>query len=183
MEALAPLNPDEGQANPISSLADSARAQMDSWFGTKPSASSSQMQMTSASDDDPRWDEERFNAFSAMHAPFVSLAYVKGIKDGSIMPSRGKPDVDDVEFHRDLRDAGKTRDMVSLFAVLSATSFEYSGELSNVGEAIRQAEAAEIIEIVESIGGKDHDLIMWDFLCVDKADEGAKIGMYRMFTH
>ena len=83
MEALAPFNPDEGQANPISSLADSARAQMDSWFGIKPSASSSQMQMTSASDD-PRWDEERFNAFSAMHAPFVSLAYVKGIKDGSM---------------------------------------------------------------------------------------------------
>ena len=168
------------QANPIVSFVDSARSKIDSWFGT---TSAGNIFRDATLIDDPRWDEERFNAFSAMHAPFVSLAYVKGIKDGSIMPSRGKPDVDDVEFHRDLRDAGKTRDMVSLFAVLSATSFEYSGELSNVGEAIRQAEAAEIIEIVESIGGKDHDLIMWDFLCVDKADEGAKIGMYRMFTH
>ena len=112
MEARAPLNPDEGQANPISSLADSARAQMDSWFGTKPSASSSQMQMTSASDDDPRWDEERFNEFSAKHAPFVSLEYVKGIKDGSIMPKQGRADVHRAQFHdlrhAKLRHAGKT---------------------------------------------------------------------------
>ncbi|KOO30894.1 trafficking protein particle complex 8 [Chrysochromulina tobinii] len=73
MEELAPLNPDEGQANPISSLVDSARAQLDGWFGPKPSASSSQMRMTSPSEifrdatliDDPRWDEERFNEFKA----------------------------------------------------------------------------------------------------------------------
>jgi hypothetical protein len=193
MEALAPLNPDEGQANPISSLVDSARTL---WFGPKPSASSSQMRMTSASDifrdatliDDPRWDEKGFNAFSAMHAPFVSLAYVKGIKDGRFMPSRGRADVDGAQFH-DLRDdklrhAGKTQDeVVGLFAVLSATSFDYTGELSNVGEAIRKKEAAEIVKIVKDSGGKDHDLIMWDFLCVGKADDGAKLGMYRMFTH
>ena len=195
MEALA-LDPDEGQANPISNLVDS----MKSWFGTNPSAPSSQSrhssdsekQKTSASDifrdatliDDPRWDEERFNAFSAKHAPFVSLAYVKRIMDGSITPSRGRADVHGDQFHRDdLCHAGKTRDEVGLFAVLSATSFDYTGELGNVGKAIRQAEAAEIVEIVESRGGKDHDLIMWDFLCVDKADDGAKRGMYRMFTH
>ena len=196
MEALlvAPLNPDEGQANPNSSLVDSARAL---WFGPKPSASSTQMRMTSASDifrdatliDDPRWDEKGFNEFSGMHARFVSLAYVKGIKDGRFTPSRGRADVDGAQFH-DLRDdklrhAGKTRDKVGLFAVLSATSFDYTGELSNVGEAIRKVEAAEIVKIVESKkgGGKDDDLIMWDFLCVDKADDGAKRGMYRMFTH
>ena len=188
MEAVVPLIPNEGQADPNSSLVDSSRAL---WFGPKPSASSSQMRMTSASDifrdatliDDPRWDEERFNAFSAMHAPFVSLAYVKGITDGRFTPSRGRADVDCDQFHRDLRHAGKTRDEVGLFAVLSATSFDYTGELSNVGEAIRQEEAKEIVGIVESSGGKDHDLIMWDFLCVDKADDGAKRGMYRMFTH
>ncbi|KOO33988.1 hypothetical protein Ctob_010973 [Chrysochromulina tobinii] len=153
--------------------------------------------MTSASDifrdatliDDPRWDEKGFNEFSGMHARFVSLAYVKGIKDGRFTPSRGRADVDGAQFH-DLRDdklrhAGKTRDKVGLFAVLSATSFDYTGELSNVGEAIRKVEAAEIVKIVESKkgGGKDDDLIMWDFLCVDKADDGAKLGMYRMFTH
>jgi hypothetical protein len=189
MEAIAPLDPDKGQANPISSHFDNARAL---WFGPKPSASSSQMRMTSASDifrdatliDDPRWDEERFNAFSAMHAPFVSLAYVKRIKDGSITPSRGRADVHGDQFHRDdLCHAGKTRDEVGLFAVLSATSFDYTDELSNVGEAIRKEEAAEIVKIVESSGGKDDDLIMWDFLCVDKADDDAKLGMYRMFTH
>jgi hypothetical protein len=193
MEELAPLNPDEGQAYPNSNLVDSARALL---FGPKPSASSSHMRMASASDifrdatliDDPRWDEEGFNSFSAMHAPFVSLAYVKGIKDGSIMPSRGRADVDGAEFHDlrqdKLRHAGKTRDeVVGLFAVLSATSFDYTGELGSVDEAIRKKEAAEIVKIVKSSGGKDDDLIMWDFLCVDKADDDAKLGMYRMFTH
>jgi predicted ATP-dependent protease len=75
--------------------------------------------------------------------------------------------------------AGKTRDeVVGLFAVLSATSFDYTGELGNVGEAVRQAEAEEIVKIVESSGGKDDDLIMWDFLCVDKADDGAKLSTH-----
>ena len=116
---------------------------------------------------DPRWDKDGFDAWAGSSS-------VRFVRLGQLREMCCATAAYEAELIEALPpDAGVAG--VQVYAVLSPSLLQVHPE-----------PMAELRAIADSLGiarASDDDLVYWDHLCSDVADDATTAGMYRMFTH